>query len=206
MKVLVVLGHPSTKSFNHAIADTVVETLKDNGHDVMYHDLYAENFDPVLPYNEISQEASISPVVKKHSDELASADGIIVVHPSWWGQPPAVLKGWIDRVFRPGVAYKFEEGEEPGKAAPVGLLKAENALVINTENTPHDIVKQMFGDTLEDIWNRSILTFCGVKNYNRKVYDQIAISTPEQRKAWLDEVRVTVDQIFPRAGVMRRIA
>ena len=93
MNISVILGHPNQQSFNHAIADTVVQTLQENNHQVMYHDLYAEEFDPVLPPDEIPKHASLESKVKCHCDEIAEADGIIIVHPNWWGQPPAVLKG-----------------------------------------------------------------------------------------------------------------
>lgn len=205
MKVLVVLAHPSTKSFNHAIAETVTQTLKDNEHDVMFHDLYEEKFYPVLTIEEIRRGAALSPLVQRHVNDLSSADGIVVIHPSWWGQPPAILKGWIDRVFRPGVAYEFMDGEV-GLAAPKGLLKVEDALVINTANTPREIVFKMFGDTLDQIWHRSIFGFCGVRNYHRNLYDQVIVSTPEQRKDWLDDVRSTVNKIFPKAKAGRMIA
>ncbi|HZD59161.1 MAG TPA: NAD(P)H-dependent oxidoreductase [Anaerolineae bacterium] len=202
MKVLVILAHPGTRSFNHAIADTAVQALKENGHEAMFHDLYQEQFDPVLPYEEVPRGAELDPVTKQHVEELKSADGIIIIHPSWWGQPPAILKGWIDRTFRPGIAYEFKEGTK-GFTAPTGLLKAENALVINTTNTPVEVILQVFGDTLGDIWDKSVLSFCGVKHFNRKVYDQMVISTPEQRKVWLDDVQTTIRQLFPKPGEMR---
>ncbi len=57
---------------------------------------------------------------EKYADELMASDLLIFVHPNWWGQPPAILKGWIDRVFRPGLTYRFEEGDS-GKGIPVGI-------------------------------------------------------------------------------------
>ena len=105
MKILVVLAHPNPQSFNAAIAQTVVQTLEAGGHEVIFHDLYGEKFDPVLPAGEINKDASLPAVIEQHSAELAAAEGIIIIHPSWWGQPPAILKGWIDRVFRLEVAY-----------------------------------------------------------------------------------------------------
>ena len=106
MKVLVILGHPQPESFNHAIADTAVAALENDGHEVIYHDLQAEGFDPILPGQEIARDGLMDRVVMAHCDQLAATDGVVIVHPNWWGQPPAVLKGWIDRVFRPGVAVK----------------------------------------------------------------------------------------------------
>ncbi|MDD1752175.1 MAG: NAD(P)H-dependent oxidoreductase [Methanotrichaceae archaeon] len=105
MRVLVILAHPNLGSFNHAIAEASVETLRQNGHEVFFHDLYQENFTPTLPYLEIPKDAPVDLEIQRHCRELTSADGIIIVHPNWWGQPPAILKGWVDRVIRPGVAY-----------------------------------------------------------------------------------------------------
>ncbi len=104
MKISVILGHPDPGSFNHAIAEAAVDALKENGHDVSFHDLYAEKFDPILPGPEIPRGAVVDPAIKNHCDEIAAAEGIVIVHPNWWGQPPAILKGWVDRVIRPGVA------------------------------------------------------------------------------------------------------
>jgi putative NADPH-quinone reductase len=56
--------------------------------------------------------------VQAHCGEIARAEGIIIVHPNWWGQPPAIMKGWIDRVFRPGVAYRFTE-DDKGDGVPI---------------------------------------------------------------------------------------
>jgi putative NADPH-quinone reductase len=85
---------------------------KKNGHTAIFHDLYAEQFDPRLPSQEIHTETLLPPGVKKHCDEISSVDGIIIVHPNWWGQSPEILKGWVDRVIRPEVAYKFLDGDQ----------------------------------------------------------------------------------------------
>src|SRR5512140_3600158 len=134
MKISVILAHPDKGSFNHAIAATAVESMRGAGHDVRFHDLYQEQFDPVLSGTEIPLGVPLDKVLESHCQEIAAADGIIVVHPNWWGMPPAILKGWIDRVLRPGVAYRFAEGDQ-GEGVPVGLLKAQAAVVFNTSNT-----------------------------------------------------------------------
>lgn len=196
MKVSVILGHPHSGSFNHAIAATVVQTLQRNGHAVCYHDLYAEGFDPILPHAEILREAALPPLVQRHCDEIAQADGIAIVHPNWWGQPPAILKGWLDRVMRPGVAYEFIEGDA-GDGIPVGLLQAETALVFNTSNTP--AVREMcaFGDPLQALWKNCFFDLCGVRRVYRKTVGVIVTSTVEQRREWLEEVDEAVEAHFP---------
>ena len=84
MKILVILGHPNKASFSHAIATTVVEKLRRNGHDVVFHDLYAENYDPMLSAKEIPQDADIPSDIKQYCSEISAAEGIIIVHPDWW--------------------------------------------------------------------------------------------------------------------------
>ena len=195
MKGLVILAHPEEGSFNHAIAGEVVQTLRANGHDVIYHDLYKEGFDPILTYSEIPKGAPIDSIIEQHCQELTSAEGIVVIHPNWWGQPPAILKGWVDRVVRPGVAYEFEENDS-GEGIPRGLLKARTALVFNTSNTPKEREINTFGDPLGRIWKDCIFDLCGVKNFHRRMFEVVVTSTLKQREEWLKEVRDIVNVRF----------
>jgi len=195
MKVSVILAHPKKGSFNHAIALTAVEQLKLNGHEVFYHDLYEEKFDPVLTYMEIPKNASLPEAIVGYCHEIAESDGIVIVHPNWWGQPPAILKGWIDRVIRPGVAYEFLEGDS-GAGIPSGLLKARAAIVFNTSNTEIKRERDVFGDPLETLWKNCIFGLCGVAEVYRRMFNVIVTSTEEERNTWLDEVRQTICKFF----------
>ena len=199
LRVLVVLGHPAQGSFNHAIADTAVSTLRKKGHEVIYHDLYAEKFDPILLGEEIPKDAELDPQIEKHCKEISEADGIIIIHPNWWGQPPAILKGYVDRVVRPGVAYEFLE-DDTGEGIPNGLLKAETAIIFNTSNTPEKRELEVFGDPLETIWKNCIFDLCGVENFYRKMYQVFVTSSQEERHIWLEDVKKTVDKYFPPKG------
>jgi NAD(P)H dehydrogenase (quinone) len=196
MLISVILAHPDPASFNHAIAKTAVEALEKNGHIVFFHDLYPEKFDPLLNSEEIAREAVLPPQIKQHCEEIAAADGIIIVHPNWWGQPPAVLKGWVDRVIRPDVAYEFLEGDS-GEGIPEGLLKAQAVLVFNTSNTESQREKDVFGDPLETIWKNCIFGLCGITNFHRRMFNVVVTSTDKQRKYWLDSVRKDIDIFFP---------
>ena len=191
-----ILAHPDPNSFNHAIAVTAVRTLHENGHQVAFHDLYAEGFDPLLPAAEIPEGAPLDPRIAAHCAEVAAAEGIVIVHPNWWGQPPAILKGWVDRVLRPGVAYKFLEGDS-GEGVPIGLLKARAALVFNTSNTPRKRELEVFGDPLETLWKTCIFDLCGVKTFYRRMFGMVVTSTLEERQGWLAEVREAVRRFFP---------
>ncbi len=194
--ILVIVAHPGEGSFNHAIAETASATLRDQGYEVIFHDLYREGFDPLLPDKEIPRDGDVDPVILEHCGELRSCGGIIIVHPNWWGQPPAILKGWIDRVIRPGVAYEFEEGDA-GEGVPVGLLAGKTAMVFNTSNTPEERERVVFGDPLELLWSNCIFEFCGVSVFYRKMFGVIVTSTEKQRGQWLSETRALVKDYFP---------
>ena len=196
MIISFILAHPDPKSFNHAIAKTAVEALKANGHKVFLHDLYKEKFDPLLPAKETAEDAKLPAKIKKHCKEIAAADGIVIIHPNWWGQPPAILKGWMDRVIRPGVAYEFLEGDS-GEGVPKGLLKAKAALVFNTSNTKSEREKKIFGDPLETIWGKCIFGLCGVDNFHRRMFNVVVTSSEAQRKKWLASVTKDINKFFP---------
>jgi putative NADPH-quinone reductase len=197
MEVLIVLGHPNDNSFNHAIANTCKEKLIENGHSVVFHDLYKENFNPIITKSEIPKNGQIDNIIEEHCDDLKNSDGIIVIHPNWWGQPPAIMKGWIDRVIRPGMAYEFEEGDN-GEGVPIGLLKAKTGLVFNTSNTSKERENTLFKDPLETIWESCIFDFCGVKQFDRRMFRIVVTSDLKQRQIWLDEVKSMIDNYFSK--------
>jgi putative NADPH-quinone reductase len=196
MKILVVLAHPNPQSFNAAIAQTVLQTLEAAGHEIIFHDLYRENFDPVMPAGELRKDGPLPAVIEQQSTELAAAKGIIIIHPSWWGQPPAILKGWLDRVFRLEVAYS--RPGEFGKGIPQGLLRAEVALVFTTSNTPTLREIDLYGDPLQNIWENCVFRVCGVEIFFRKNFAVMATSTEKQRRDWLKEVVNIVRGYFPK--------
>lgn len=197
MKILVVLGHPQPGSFNHALAERAVSTLAECGHEVVFHDLYAEGFDPAMTAAEIASDGPVAPEIARHCEELAAAEGIVVVHPNWWGQPPAGLKGWIDRVVLPEVAYRFVEGDS-GEGVPEGLLKAKTAVVLNTSNTEPEREQEAFGDPLETLWARCIFNLCGVEDVRRRTFSVVVTSSGEERAAWLEEAAEIVRGAYPR--------
>ncbi|PTN31187.1 NAD(P)H-dependent oxidoreductase [Desulfonatronum sp. SC1] len=189
MKILIILGHPDPGSLNHAIAHAVRDDMVNAGHEVLLRDLYMEGFNPVLSAEEIPENGNVPAEIQAHCNDLSSADGIVIVHPNWWGQPPAILKGWIDRVFRPGLTYRFEEGDN-GEGVPIGLLRAKAAVVLNTSNTEETREQTVFGDPLDAIWRRCIFDLCGVRSFHRRIFTAVVTSTREQRVAWIEEAKV----------------
>lgn len=196
MNILLILAHPAPDSFNHALAKTVADALRGIGHGVVCHDLWAEGFDPGLPAAEIPRDGVVPATIRAHCAELAAADGIVIVHPNWWGMPPAVLVGWIDRVVRPEVAYRFAENDS-GEGVPEGLLRAKAVLVLNTSNTPDERERQVFGDPLDAIWKRCVFDLCGVQQVHRRMFNVVVTSTQAQRRQWLAEAAGLALAMFP---------
>lgn len=193
MKALVVVGHPAPGSFCRAIADSIRETWAAAGCEVYFHDLVEEGFDPRLTAAEARGQPSIDLLVRRHIAELKDSDLLAVVHPNCWGAPPAIVKGWIDRVFAPDAAYGFAKGVDQGDV-PVGLLTTKAALIVNTGNTPLERERDAFGDPLERMWRDCILSYCGVRHVLRTLIGVVATSSDEERRRWLAEVTALADK------------
>lgn len=174
------------------MAAVATSTLRERGYEIAFHDLYEEAFDPVQRASERGNASSSEALVELHCSELSRADLVLIFHPNWWGQPPAILKGWIDRVFRLGTAYEYPEGSGL-EGIPIGLLRARHALVFNTSNTPIEREREVFGDPLDTLWKACVFGLCGVSSVVRRMFGPVAASTQEQRDLWLAEVRSLVE-------------
>ena len=188
MKASVILAHPFDKSFNHAIFHAAIEALEEGSIEVYSHDLYKEGFDPVLTKNELGTDTSTDPLVIRYARELIDSNIMVFVHPNWWGQPPAILKGYVDRVIRPPYAYDFPEGDAGG-GLPVKRLRASLGIVFNTSNTEEQRERRYFEDPLEKTWVRCVFGFLGIERTHRRMFRIVADSTPVERAAWLRTVK-----------------
>jgi putative NADPH-quinone reductase len=195
MNLLLLLAHPNRSSFNHALAHSIADVARNEGHEVVLRDLYEERFDPVLPAAELDKDAVLPPEIEQRCLEVESTDRIAVVHPNWWSAPPAMLRGWCDRCLRAGRAYNFVPDGQGG-AQPVGLLKAGRALVINTANTPQAIEESAFGDPLQTHWLKVVFGLCGIGTVLRRNFAPVITSTPEQRATWLQETQQLTRQLL----------
>ncbi len=134
-----------------------------------------------MPSNELVNDNSEDPLITAHQEEIKVVDGIIIVHPNWWGQPPVILKGWVDRVLRQEIAYTFPDNDSGG-GLPIGLLKAKVGIVFNTSNTPAQREDAVFSDPLQRIWKDCIFGFCGVHTFDRRMFRIVADSTALERQ------------------------
>lgn len=182
MKVVIVYTHPNPKSFNHAIFEQVKQGLRDGNHTFEVIDLYADNFNPVLVYNEqVKRSDLINDEETVHYRKLIKqADHLIFIYPIWWYGMPAMLKGFIDRVFVSGFAYSSVN------ITSKGLLGNKSAWVIYTIDSPSWFVK-LFRKNIE--WKTmkdAILNYCGVKRVERMMLAGVKKSNPNTRQKWLD--------------------
>lgn len=202
MRIQSIIAHPRPESFCHSVFEKANSTLLKSGHELVIHDLYAESFDPVLKADEaytvgdsieIALLKATDPIVELHRREILVADGILIVHPNWWGKPPAILAGWLDRILVPGVAYRLQSAE----GEPDGLLTIQTALIINTSDTPEKREQDVLGDPLHHIWQNCVLPYCGVNRVERRMFGPVAGSELKQRESWLDEVASLSHNCFP---------
>lgn len=193
MKASVILAHPYKKSFNHAIYHTVCSKLKSLNVGVFPHDLYEERFNPLLTVEELGSDTSNDKLVNQYAKELLESDFLFFIHPNWWGQPPAILKGYIDRVIRPPYAYDFPPGDSGG-GIPISKLKGKCGIVFNTSNTEEAREYKYFGDPLELIWKQCVFGFCGIEKYYRKTFRIVVESDLVQRQKWLRETEEIVER------------
>lgn len=191
---MALLAHPRPGSLNHALAERLVRAMDDAGARVVLHDLYAERFDPILRADEAhtSGEAAThrpavtdDPLLAQHREELKAASALVVVHPNWWGKPPAILAGWMDRVPVPGVAYRLDDG---AGGTPRPLLSLQQMLIVNTSDTPEERERKQFGDPLEQIWTRCLPPYLGNPHVDRVVLRVVADAAADQRADWLAQV------------------
>jgi NAD(P)H dehydrogenase (quinone) len=193
MKILVVLAHPLKESFAASVAAMVNETLRASGHDVDFLDLYAEDFDPRLTvaerasyFSDQYDDTAIHPYVER----LRTADALILVFPQSWFNLPAILKGFIDRVFIPGVA--FTNDPDGGRLIPkLGNIK--HFWAITSTGSPWWIVHFYMGNPVKRQLKRGVAAFCskGLDFRMLSLHDMDR-STPEKCRAFLEKVRRVV--------------
>jgi len=185
MKVLIVYAHPNPKSFNHAILESFTEGLTNAGHTYEIVDLYAINFNPILSGADFAMlmEGKTPEDIAVQQGKVSQADAIVFIHPVWWVAAPAILKGWIDRVFSMGFAYS-SDGEGP----PVGLLKHKKALTINTLGaTKEDAKMSGITEVLQKAEDDYVFRFCGINDVQHVFFYNVMNADESILKGFLDE-------------------
>lgn len=182
-KILILNGHPDKESFCFALAESYKKGADSNGDQCQLVHLIDLKFNPVLThgYRLVSE---LEPDLLQIQQDILQADHLVFVYPNWWATFPALLKGFIDRVFLPNFAFKYhEKGPFWDK-----LLKGKTARLIVTMDTPkwyYWLVNRSAGHNAMKI---GILEFCGIQPVKISVFTPVKSSDNAKRKEWLAEV------------------
>jgi NAD(P)H dehydrogenase (quinone) len=182
-KILVIIGHPYASSLNHALAERYVAGARSAGHEVQVLALDQLQFDPILRAG-YAQQQVLEPDLVQAQAAILAAEHLVFFYPSWWGTMPALLKGFIDRVFLPGFAFKYKK-DSPWWDR---LLAGRTGHLVVTMDTPWWYNWLLYGNANIRAMKVATLQFCGVKKVSTTVFDQVRQSTPEKRQQWLEKV------------------
>jgi len=177
--ILVILGHPDTNSFCGLLAKTYIDSAKVSGSEVRELQLGKLKFDPIL-WNGYKKIQELEPDLVKAQQLIQWSTHMVFVYPNWWGAMPALMKGFFDRVFLPGFAFKYQ-----GRSLPDKLLSGRTAHLMVTMDTPLWYYRWIYRRPGHNEMKRTILEFCGIKVVKISEFAPIKGSNQQQRKEWL---------------------
>ncbi|MFS4471448.1 NAD(P)H-dependent oxidoreductase [Chryseobacterium sp. T20] len=183
-KIAIINGHPNKDSFNFGVAETYRLGAIEAGAEVKEIVIKDLQFDPNLQFG-YQKRMELEPDLLKAWEIIQWADHLVWVHPVWWGGFPALMKGFIDRLFLPGMAYKYRENSVWWDK----LLKGKTAHIITTLDQPGWYYRLFFGRPSVNQLRKSILEYCGVKPVKVTYIGIIRNSKEEQRSQWLRKVK-----------------
>lgn len=194
MNHLIVYAHPFEDSFNHAILENAVVALESKGHSVVVRSLYALGFNPVLSpadFKELRSSHTPEDIATEQAF-ISNTDSIIFIYPLWWTSMPAILKGYIDRVFAYGFAYQYTK-----EGMVEGLLTSKKGVMITTQGTPNAYYDASgMTKSLKQTTDEGIFGFCGVETLGHLFFGGISTSDDLTRKEMLKTVQVTLKELF----------
>ncbi len=187
MRILSVLAHPSQKSFCRDLVGVLIEVAGEKGHECDFLDLYREGFNPVLSEEDFEAfNRGMTPIdIREHQDRVSDADVVAFFHPVWWFGMPAVMKGWIDRVFSYGFAYGHDSrGVKP-------LLSGKKAVVVNTAGGEErrSYGETGFQDAMIKLNDQGIYRFVGFEIILRRFFFEVPTASDERRREMAESLR-----------------
>ncbi|WP_337968837.1 NAD(P)H-dependent oxidoreductase [uncultured Flavobacterium sp.] len=188
MKNLIIYAHPNSASLNHFFKQTVVESLEKKGEEVIVRDLNEINFNPVLSLEDMHGQrmGKVADEIKTEQDFITWADQLIFIYPIWWTGMPAIMKGFIDRVFSYGFAYRYDQGIQKG------LLTGKKAIIINSHGKSNAEYEAMGMDkALELTSDTGIFTYCGLEIQKHFYFDKADRASAESIEDWENQIKMT---------------
>lgn len=180
-QILVILGHPDTDSLCGALAQSYIDGAVSAGHDVRVLRLGDMAFDPILHlgYRKVQE---LEPDLVAAQEAIRWAQHLVFVYPNWWGAMPALLKGFIDRVFLPGFAFKYRR---PDSLMWDKLLTGRSAHLLVTMDTPPWYYRFVFRAPGHNQMKRTILEFCGVRPVKISNFGPVKTGNAQEREKYL---------------------
>ena len=183
-KIAIINGHPNKDSFNFGVAAAYKEGAAESGAEIKEIVIANLNFNPNLQFG-YQKRMELEPDLLNAWEIIQWADHLVWVHPVWWGGFPALMKGFVDRLFLPGFAYKYRENSVWWDK----LLKGKTAHIITTLDQPGWYYRLMYGRPSVNQLKKSILGFCGVKTKKVTYIGIVRDSKEDQRRKWLGKVK-----------------
>lgn len=193
MKTLIVFNHPFDGSYCNAILKAVQQGLTAGGHQFETIHLDKDKFDPVMREKDLLAFAwagkgldkaleKIDPPIFEYKKKLEEAENLVMIFPIWWMSMPAMTKGFVDKVIFPAIAYDMDGGQLKSR------LPLKKVTIISTMNTPADIYKEHFGNSLEGSLIKGTFNQIGIKDVRWISLNMVKRVSEEQRKTWLKEI------------------
>lgn len=195
MNVVIIFNHPYEGSYCNAILDSVIRGLLQANHEVDVINLDKEGFNPVMTSQDLKafrDKKPVDPKVIEYKNRLEQADHLVFIFPIWWELMPALMKGFIDKVIFPGVAYDYVNGSNT-RMKPL-LTNIKGVTVITTMNTPGILYRVIFGNAIQKALIRGTFWKLGYKNrkwLNLNMVKQVSV---EKRKLWLTKIEKTFNK------------
>lgn len=184
--ITIVFAHPWHGSFNKAILEEVIKNIEQSGKEYCLLDLYKDQFNPVFSEEELAQFSkgvALDSLVKKYQEALKRSESVIFIFPVWWYDMPAIMKGFIDKVFLKEFAYRT------GKTGLIGLLtNIKRSTVITTSDGPKWYLKWIGGNVVKGGFIKNTLGGVGIKKANWIHCGQVTKITDKKRTEFLEKI------------------
>ncbi len=181
-RILLVIGHPDSGRYTHALAERYATGARAAGADVEVLDLASLAFDPNLR----TGDEPLEPDLERASRSILAAHHLAFFFPMWWAGPPALLKGFVDRVFLPDFAYRYP----PGSSIPEGLLRGRSARVVVTMDSPGWYYRLARRRALHHAFSGGTLKFCGIGPIRETTVTSLHALAEPKRLRWLERLEV----------------
>lgn len=191
MKNLIVYAHPNPASLNHFFKQTLLENLQEAGQEVIVRDLNQINFNPVLSLEDMHGQrmGKVADDVKTEQDLITWSDRIIFIYPIWWTGMPAIMKGYIDRIFSYGFAYRYDQGIQKG------LLTGKKIIIINSHGKSNEEYEAIgMNKALSLTSDTGIFTYCGLEIQKHFYFDKADRASLENISEWKNQIITTLKE------------